>query len=135
MTNKISNEAKIIKKTYNIKAPVEKVWQALVNVNDINGWGGGPAKMSDEVNAKFSFWGGDIYGKNLEVSPEKKLVQEWFGGDWEKPSILEINLMEKNGLTEIKLTHKDVPDGDVSDIADAWDAYYFGPMKEYLEKK
>ena len=124
---------RIIKQTYKIKASVKKVWSALTNPKEIAAWGAGPAKMSAKKGAKFSLWGDSIWGKNIEVIPEKKLVQEWYGGDWEKPSILTILISEKKGITEIKLTHKDVPENEIRDFAEGWDSYYFGPMKEYLD--
>ncbi len=125
---------KIIKQIYTIKAPVKKVWAALTEPKEIALWGGGPAKMSERVGANFSLWGGDIWGKNIKVVPEKKLVQEWYGGKWPGPSILTILLSEKKGITEIKITHNDIPPEEFDDIAEGWDSYYFGPMKEYLEK-
>jgi activator of HSP90 ATPase len=125
---------KIIKQTYKIKAPAKKIWAALTEPNEIAAWGGGPAKMSVDEDAKFSLWGGDIWGKNINVVPEKKLVQEWFGGEWPKPSILTILLKEKKGVTEIKITHAGMPSDEFQDVADGWKDYYLGPMKEYLEK-
>lgn len=124
-----------IKQTYKIKVSATKVWQALTKPKEIARWGAGPAKVSAKAGAKFSLWGGEIWGKNIEVKSEKKLKQEWFGGKWPKPSILEIILSEKNGVTTVKLTHKDVPEKEVKDIAGGWKDYYFGPMKKYLEKK
>jgi len=125
----------LIKQTYKIKAPIKRVWAALVDPKEISGWGAGSAKMSAKPNAKFSLWAGSIYGKNLEVVAEKKLKQQWFGGDWPKPSLVEIFLKERGGITEIRLIHKDLPRDELKAITQGWKDYYFGPMKEYLEKK
>jgi len=124
---------KSLRKTYTINAPVKRVWQALVNPKDIAGWGAGPAKMSAKVDASFSLWGGDIHGVNTEVIPEKKLVQKWYGGTWDAPSVLTIALHEERGGTRIELTHTNIPDDEAAGIDDGWTSYYFGPMKEYLE--
>jgi activator of HSP90 ATPase len=70
----------MIKQTYKIKAPVKKVWEALVQPKDIAAWSGSPAKMNAKVGTKFSLWDGEIFGKNILVEPQKKLVQEWYGG-------------------------------------------------------
>ncbi len=77
---------KTIKQSYVINTLVEKVWEALVDPQTIDDWGGGPAEMDDKVGTQFKLWGGDIWGKNLEVEHNKKLVQEWYGGDWSEPS-------------------------------------------------
>ena len=126
---------KAIRQTYHIKASIEEVWKALTDTKYIDGWGGGPAKMSDKVGFQFSLWGGDIYGKNIEVIANKKLVQEWFGGKWDGPSIATFVLSSKNDQTTIEFTHIDVPESEYKDIEQGWKDYYLGPLKEYLEKK
>ena len=75
-----------------------------------------------------------LHGKNIEVVSNKKLVQEWFGGDWEKPSIVTFTLKEKGTMTELTLLQTDVPDNEAVDIANGWKTYYLGPMKELLEQ-
>lgn len=123
-----------IKKTYHIKAPINKVWQTLVDPKEIAGWGAGPAKMSAKPGSKFSIWGGDIFGKNIEVKAPIKLVQEWYGSkDWQKPSIAFFKLASKGDKTELRLEHSEVPSGEVQDFDAGWDNYYFGAIKEYLE--
>lgn len=126
---------KTIRQSYGIKAPVEEVWKALVNLKYIEGWGGGPAKISDKVGTSFKLWGGDIYGKNIEVIPGKKLVQEWREGDWAKPSKVTFTLKEKDRGTQINLLHEDVPNEEAKDIARGWNEYYLGAIKDYFESK
>lgn len=77
---------KIIKQIYKISASIQEVWRALVEPEVINQWGGGPARMDDKVGTQFSLWGGDIHGKNIKVVENKELIQDWYGGDWDKPS-------------------------------------------------
>ncbi len=127
---------KPITQTYVIHAPAEYVWQALVDPKMIDGWGGGPAKMSDRVGANFSLWGGDVHGRNLEVVNDTKLVQEWIGWD-EKlgKSKLTFELTEKNAVTTVKLLHENVPDSEHRAIAAGWKTDYMGPLKTLLEKK
>ena len=75
---------KRIEKRYSIRAPAEKVWSALVDTALIERWGAGPGVVMDEKpGTAFKLWGGDIHGRNLEVDRWKKLVQEWYGGDWD----------------------------------------------------
>lgn len=94
--------------------------------------------MDDKVGTDFSLWGGDIHGTNREVidppAGGKKLVQDWYGGDWDKPSKAVFSLKERNGETEISLTNENVPDDEADDIDDGWNRYYLGEIKKYLEK-
>lgn len=126
---------KPIHQTYKIKAPVASVWKALIDPKQIDAWGGGPAKMNDKDGFKFSLWGGDIYGKNLEVVPMKKLKQEWSESKWKSTSLVTFLLSEKNNETIVELDHKNVPESSYKDIDSGWKYYYMGPLKEYVEKK
>ena len=125
---------KTIKQSYTIHASAETVWQALVDPKQIDGWGGGPAVMDEKVGTKFKLWGGDIHGKNTEVIPHKKLVQDWFGGKWEIPSIVTFDLDSKDeDTTEVSLLHEQVPDDEAKDIEEGWKEYYMNPLKDYVE--
>ena len=126
---------KTIKKVYKISSPVDRVWQALVDPAVIDEWGGGPSKMDSNTGTDFELWNGDIYGKNIEVIPKIKLVQEWFGGDWAKPSIVTFTLKKDNLDTILELEQFNVPDDEFEDIESGWDDYYMGPLKKMLEKK
>lgn len=126
---------KTLSQAYHIHAPVGKVWEALIDPKLITAWGGGPAKMDAKVGTKFSLWGGEIHGKNTEVIEQKKLVQEWFGGKWDAPSIATFSLSEKNGVTTIDFQQVNIPDNEVEDIEDGWRRYYLGPLKDFVEKK
>jgi len=125
-----------VKKSYLINAPVKEVWKALVDPVYIKNWGGGPAKMDDKVGTKFSMWGNQIHGKNLEVDQQKKLVQEWWGGRWDEPSITTFTLHSTaTGKTRLKLLHTKIPNTEYKDIDKGWDEDYLGAIKKYLEKK
>ena len=124
---------KSIKQTYEINASVDKVWDALVNPKTIDKWGGGPAKMNDQEGFEFEFWGGDIYGKNKEVIKNKKLVQDWFSGKWEKPSIVTFLLESLEDNIKVELIHTDIPDEEADDIEQGWKDYYMIPLKQLVE--
>jgi len=124
---------KTIKQEYQIGAPVERVWEALTEPKVIEKWGGGPAKMKAEAGFEFELWGGDIHGKNVEVVENKKLVQDWYSGDWPQPSRATFALTSKDGGTAVSLVHENVPDEEEKEIADGWNSYYLGQIKKLLE--
>ena len=121
-----------IKRSFFIRAARHDVWNALVDPKILAAWGAGPARMSARKGAKFSLWGGDIFGKNVEVVKEKKLVQEWSAKAWEKPSKATfVFKLEKLG-TKIELTQTGVPKQEYVSYRDGWQDSYFEPLKNYL---
>jgi activator of HSP90 ATPase len=126
---------KILKQEYVINAAPQKIWEALTNVDLIDKWGGGPAVMDDKVNTHFKLWDGEIFGKNIEAIPFKKLKQEWYGGKWDKPSILTFSISEEHGKTKVTLVQEDVPDEEYKDVEEGWKIYYMNPLKELVEKE
>ncbi len=125
---------KIIKQVYLIDAPIEKVWDALVNPKIIEMWSGVSAKMSDKEEAEFELWGGDMHGTNTKVVRNRLLEQDWYGGDWDEPSKVRFELSEKDDQTKVVLTHAGVPEDEVNDFSDGWNRYYLGEIKKLLER-
>jgi uncharacterized protein YndB with AHSA1/START domain len=123
-----------IRKTYAIAAPPAAVWAALTDPAVIERWGGGPVTMSAEPGFAFEFWGGDIYGTVLEVDPDSSMLQEWYGGEWDAPSLANFTLTaEPDGGTRLELDHTGVPDDEAAEFDTGWDDFYLGPLKTLVE--
>jgi activator of HSP90 ATPase len=126
---------KAFKQKYTIKASKRKVWNALVNPKRINEWGGGPSKMTGEVGFRFSLWKGEVFGKNITVENNSLLVQEWYAGRWDEPSIVTFELKESNGVTELNLKHEKVPDHEEKELKKGWKSDYINPLIKLVEGK
>ncbi len=125
---------KDFKKYYIIPAPPEDVYLALTNPNTIHLWSGEEASMSAEAGSEFSLWEGSIVGKNLEFEEGKKIVQQWYFGDQEQPSIVTIKLHPHNEGTSVELRHTNIPDEDFEEIVDGWNGMYFGSLIEFYSE-
>jgi activator of HSP90 ATPase len=87
--------------------------------------------MSTEPGTEFSLWEGSIVGKNLAFEEGKKIVQQWYFGEQEEPSIVTIRLHQLNNGTSVELRHNNIPDEDYEDIVDGWDNVYFASLHEF----
>lgn len=116
-----------------ITADPEEVFAALTNPFQIEIWSGYPADMKPEIGYVFSLWEGDITGVNLEVKPNRSLVQEWFFGEQEEQSIVRITLKKEGGKTLLELTHTNIPADVYNEITEGWREYYLGSVKDMLE--
>lgn len=116
-----------------IIADPEEVFAALTNPFQIELWSGYPADMKPEAGYVFSLWEGDITGVNLEVVPNKRLVQEWFFGEQDEQSIVRITLKKAGGRTLLDLNHTHIPEDVYEEITEGWRDYYLGSVKSMLE--
>ena len=123
---------KSLKQIYKINAPIELVWKALTDQKLIKSWSGSNAKMSDK-HEKFSLWDDQIYGKNIEIIKEKKLVQEWFSSGFEEASMVTFELKQDKNKTIVTLNHKNIPDNEFKGIEEGWKVYYMNPLKKLVE--
>lgn len=125
---------KTLEQTYEIKAPVEKVWLALTDANTAEKWGAGPARVDAVVGGEFSYWDGDIHGIFTKLEPDKLIEQDWYGHD--NPSwkyTVKFRFESDGGNTTVRMTLS----GDIVDMQrdiDDWKDYYFDPIKKLLEK-
>lgn len=119
------------KKHFIIPAPPEDVYRALTNPSTIQLWSGELAEMSAEAGTEFSLWSDSIAGMNLEFVEDKKIVQEWYFGDQEPPSIVTIILHPDKKGTSAELKHSNIPDEAYEDIVAGWNDAYFGALIDF----
>lgn len=101
----------VIERTYN--APVEKVWKALTDKEQMKEWYFDIADFKPEVGFEFEFIGkgkkGESYlhkCKITEIIPEKKLTHSWRYDGYEGNSFVTFELIAEGAKTHIKLTHE-----------------------------
>ncbi len=116
-----------------IAAEPEEVFAALTNSFQIELWSGYPADMRAKEGYEFSLWEGDITGINLEVKPNRLLVQEWFFGETEHRSVVRIELKKRPGGTDAQLRHTNIPEEVFDEITTGWRDYYLGSIRAMLE--
>ena len=100
----------IMERTY--QAPVEKVWQAITDKEQMKQWYFDMPAFQPEVGNEFTFIGeneGTTYihlCKVTEVIPNKKLSYTWRYEGAEGESHLTFELFEEGEETRVKLTHE-----------------------------
>lgn len=124
---------KDFKKYYEIEAPPQDVYNALTHEATIRLWSGEEAIMPAEPGAEFSLWEGSICGRNIEFVPGKKIIQEWYFGEQQEPSIVTIILHPSKKGTSAELRHVNIPDEDFDNICEGWDHNYFGSIIDFYQ--
>ena len=129
-------ETKTIKQSVTIKASLHDVYEALMDSKKHAEFTGGKAVISRKVGGKFSAFDGYAKGVNLELVPDKKIVQSWRGSDWPEGhySKATFSLQQVEGGTQLTFTQTEVPEDQYESISQGWRDYYWKPMKKMLGK-
>jgi len=126
---------KTFKKYYPLPAPPEEVYLALTKAQSIQLWTGAEVEFTEEASTEFSFWDGDIVGKNIEFDAPKKIVQQWYFGDNNEPSIVTIKLHADKKGTSLEFTQTNIPDEDYDDFTNGITEFYLGGLADFFEEE
>lgn len=114
-----------------------RIYDAFLNGKQHTAMTGAKATAGSKVGDAFTAWDGYILGKNLELDPGKRILQEWQTTEWPEgapASLLEWTFIEKDDGTEVKMAHSKVPASQAESYRQGWIDYYWTPMKEYFGK-
>jgi len=143
----MENEPVIVKRIYNV--PIEKVWNALTDNNEIKQWYFQLADFKPEVGFKFQFSGGADNGHQYlhlcevtEVIPGKKIAYTWRYDGLPGNSEVSWELFEQGDKTLLKLTHTGLEsfvtnglDFAKSSFNGGWNYFLNEALSKYLEPR
>jgi uncharacterized protein YndB with AHSA1/START domain len=124
---------KTYKKYYYLPAPPEEVYLALTKAQSIQLWTGAEVEFEEAPGTEFSFWDGDISGKNIEFEYGKRIVQQWYFGEENEPSIVTIKLHEDKKGTSLEFTQTNIPEADFEEFTSGINEYYLGGLQDFFE--
>ena len=142
----MKNEPFVIEMTYS--APVEKVWQAITDKEQMKEWYFTLDDFKPEVGFEFTFPGQGTKGekyihlcKITEVDPGKKLTYSWRYENLPGNSFVTFELFGEGDKTRLRLTHAgletfvtDNPDFAKESFAKGWTELIGNLLKAYVEK-
>lgn len=120
---------------FSIHASAKAIYDAWLDSAKHSAMTGSPAIASRQIGGKFSAWEGYITGTNLLLLEGKKIVQSWRSSEFPEEaadSVLSVLLIEREGITEVELEHKDIPRGQGVQYQSGWIEFYANPMQKYF---
>lgn len=93
-----------------------------------------PTVISRVAGGQFSLFGGYITGRNIELVPNKRIVQAWRPGSWSPGiySIAKFELSAEGSGTRIIFDHTGFPPGTGEHLAEGWHENYWNPLALFL---
>ena len=126
---------KDFKKYYIIPTDPEDIYKALTTEITIRLWTGDSVSIDPQVGGEFSMWDGAIEGKFISLEPYSKIVQQWYFGEQEEPSLVTIKLHPHKKGTSFEVIHSNIPDEDYDDIVGGWDETYMASLLDFYTEE
>jgi activator of HSP90 ATPase len=114
-----------------------EVYETLIDSERHAAFTGAKATIGRQVGDTFSVWDDWATGSNVELVPDKKIVQRWRGSDWPKGhySRVMFELKKIDRGTRLDFTQTDIPEALYDEIARGWKEWYWEKLKTYFAKR
>ena len=135
----------VFERTYD--APVQKVWKAITDRDQMKQWYFDIAEFKPEVGFEFQFTGRNEEKEYVhlcritEVVKEQKLQYSWRYKGYEGISFVTFELFPEGEKTRLKLTHeglesfpKSNPDFAKENFIEGWGYFTNTALKDFVEK-
>lgn len=137
----------VIERIYN--APVEKVWKAITDKEEMKKWYFDIPEFKPEPGFEFQFYGVGKQGEKFlhlckitEVVKQKKLTHSWRYEGYEGNSFVTFELFAEGSKTRLKLSHRGLETFPVTahndfakeNFMEGWTHIIGTSLKEYVEK-
>jgi len=122
--------SRTIQQTVIFKASPHEVYEALMDETIHAHFTASAASIGRAVGETFLAYDGYITGKNIELIPDQKIVQEWRAVDW-KPGLTSTVTFELSPLpegTQLDFSHSGLPEGTEDEFTQGWIDNYWEPM-------
>lgn len=125
---------KSIREEIEFKATPRVIYDMLMDARKHSAFTGAPVELGNEVGGRLSAFGGAITGINVELVPDKRIVQLWRAGDWPEGhySTATFELAESGHNTRLAFTQTGVPEGKYDEIRKGWETQYWQKMQAAL---
>ena len=130
-----------------VKAPVQKVWKAITDKDEMKNWYFDLDEFRPEVGFEFQFYGGVEDRRYLhlckitEVIENQKITYSWKYDGYVGESFVTFELFEEGEKTKVRLTHagvetfpQDNPDFAKENFVEGWNMIIGTLLKNYIEK-
>ena len=93
-----------------------------------------PTEIAREPGGAFALFGGLIVGRQIELVPDRRIVQAWRAGEWEAGvySIARFELLGADKGTRLVFDHTGFPQGQAEHLAQGWKVNYWEPLEKFL---
>jgi activator of HSP90 ATPase len=112
-----------------------RIYEALLDAKQFSAFSGmAGAEIHREVGGTFSIFAGHIVGLNIELIPNRRIVQAWRVVTWPEGvySIARFELVGQSSGTRVILDHTGFPPELADHLESGWREHYWDTLRKYL---
>ena len=115
-------------------ATPQAIYELLLGSSQFAAMTGRTAEIDAREGGAFSMFGGLIFGRNVELVPNQRIVQAWHSSSWAAGiySIVKFEMEAKGPRTRMQLDHTGFPEGVADHLDSGWNGHYLKPMAKLL---
>ena len=124
------------------KASPERVYKALLDSKQFSEFSAqsgefsaNSAKIDQAEGGAFTLFNGYITGRNVELVPNRRIVQAWHDKEWPAGvySLVKFELKPQSSGTHLIFDHTAFPLKSREHLATGWKSHYWDPIAQYLQ--
>ena len=125
-------DLKTLKLKEEMKCRKEEIFRAMTQVELVSAFTRGPAVSEPEANGQFSYFGGNVSGTFVSVTPDQEIRQKWRFKSWPEGHFSEVCIQfeEKADHTLVTVSQTGIPSNDVERTENGWKTLYFQSLKQ-----
>jgi activator of HSP90 ATPase len=115
-------------------ASPQRLYAAILEQKQLAAFSGMPATIDPTPGGAFSVFGGMIVGRNIELVPDRRIVQAWRPTHWDPGvfSLVRFEFTPRGVETTLIFDHTGFPAGEYDSLDLGWHIHYWDPLKKFL---
>jgi activator of HSP90 ATPase len=112
----------------------DRIYEVLLDPKQFADMTGRAAAIDATEGGAFSLFGGLISGRNVELVPDRRIVQAWRPSHWDSGiySIVRFEFREQGSQARMVLDHTGFPEIEAESLDSGWKGHYLGPLSKFL---
>ena len=116
------------------KASPQRIYEALLDSKQFAAFTHDPAEINRQAGGEIRCFGGEIVGRNIELAPNRRIVQAWREKDWPAGfyTLVRFELKAEGSGTRLIFDHSGIAEADRGHLTEGWPKMYWEPLRKYL---
>jgi activator of HSP90 ATPase len=117
------------------QVPPSRIYEVLLNSNQFSKVTGHPAEIHPQAGGSLKMFGGLIEGRNIELDPNRRIVQAWREASWLAGyyTLVKFELLALDSGTHLVFDQTGIAEPDWGHLNEGWPIRYWEPLRKYFK--